>query len=89
MSEGENHESRVARLRLRSLLAGQNLLDGDFAVSEFGRAVGTVQKGVASVLLTGNHENGLGAALLWATKNEATSLQIFSDRCAEVLARRA
>jgi len=89
VSEGENHESRVARLRLRSLLAGQNRLDGDFAVSEFGRAVGTVQKGVASVLLTGNHENGLGAALLWATKNEATSLQIFSDRCAEVLARRA
>jgi len=89
MSEGDSHESRVARLRLRSLLVSQGGVAGDFAASEFGKAVGAVQNDVASVLLTGNHENGLGSALLWATKNKATSLQIFSENSAQVLARRA
>lgn len=57
--------------------------------SEFGGAVGVVKDGVACVLLTARHESGLGPALLWAMKNSATALRLFTDSAAGDLARRA
>ena len=49
-----------------------------FEPSEFGTAVGGVLNGVAWVLITGRHERGLGPALMWALRNNATALKLFT-----------
>jgi len=58
-----------------------------FEPSEFGAAVGGVLNGVAWVLITGRHERGLGPALMWALRNNATALKLFTEQNAGDLAR--
>ena len=85
MMSNDGHAMRMARLRLTTLVGSELGVEP----TEFGHAVGVVERGVASVLLTGRHESGLGPALLWAMKQNAKSLRVFSDQQSGDLARRA
>ena len=73
----------MAQLRLRTIVG----VRGDVEVSEFGHAVGLVVDDVAWVLVTGRHERSLGPALMWALRNNATSLKLLSSERAGELAR--
>ena len=73
----------MAQLRLRTIVG----VRGDVEVSEFGHAVGLVVADVAWVLVTGRHERSLGPALMWALRNNATSLKLLSSERAGELAR--
>ena len=78
-----SHASRMAQMRLRAI-AGAHV---ESEVSEFGQAVGLVTDNVAWVLVTSRHERGLGPALIWALRNNATALKLFTDENAGDLAR--
>ena len=78
-----SHASRMAQMRLRAI-AGAH---AESEVSEFGQAVGLVTDNVAWVLVTSRHERGLGPALIWALRNNATALKLFTDENAGDLAR--
>jgi len=73
----------MAQLRLRTIVGVRS----DVEVSEFGHAVGLVVDDVAWVLVTGRHERSLGPALMWALRNNATSLKLLSSERAGELAR--
>lgn len=57
--------------------------------SGFGGAAGTVVDGTAWVLLDERPERGLGAALAWAVRRDATAVHLLADRATGLLARRA
>ncbi len=78
-----SHASRMAQMRLRAI-AGAHV---ESEVSEFGQAVGLVTDNVAWVLVTSRHERSLGPALIWALRNNATALKLFTDENAGDLAR--
>ena len=78
-----SHASRMAQMRLRAI-AGAH---AESEVSEFGQAVGLVTDNVAWVLVTSRHERSLGPALIWALRNNATALKLFTDENAGDLAR--
>ncbi|MFZ9644672.1 MAG: hypothetical protein ACO290_06655, partial [Ilumatobacteraceae bacterium] len=59
----------------------------DVEVSEFGQAVGLVVDDCAWVLVTGRYERSLGPALMWALRNNATSLKLLLNERAGELAR--
>ena len=94
-ASNSSHASRMARLRLRALFDAQHTAAGDDGrdkkldkePSEFGSAVGLVVDDVAWVLVTGRHERSLGPALMWALRNNAKALKLFSDEKAGDLAR--
>lgn len=73
----------MAQLRLRTIVGVRS----DVGVSEFGHAVGLVVDDVAWVLVTGRYERSLGPALMWALRNNATSLKLLSSERAGELAR--
>ena len=73
----------MAQLRLRTIVGVRS----DVEVSEFGHAVGLVVDDVAWVLVTGRYERSLGPALMWALRNNATSLKLLSSERAGELAR--
>jgi len=86
----------MAHLRLRAIVDAQRGGAGaggaiggrsDVEVSEFGQAVGLVIDDVAWVLVTGNYERSLGPALMWALRNNATSLKLLLNERAGELAR--
>jgi hypothetical protein len=86
----------MAHLRLRAIVDAQRGGAGaggaiggrsDIEVSEFGQAVGLVIDDVAWVLVTGNYERSLGPALMWALRNNATSLKLLLNERAGELAR--
>jgi hypothetical protein len=88
----------MAQLKLRAIVDAQRGSAGatgagaiggraDVEVCEFGQAVGLVVDNVAWVYVTGRHERGLGPALMWALRNNATSLKLFSSERAGELAR--
>jgi hypothetical protein len=86
----------MAHLRLRAIVDAQRGGAGaggaiggrsDVEVSEFGKAVGLVIDDVAWVLVTGNYERSLGPALMWALRNNATSLKLLLNERAGELAR--
>ena len=86
----------MAHLRLRAIVDAQRGGAGaggaiggrsDVEVSEFGQAVGLVIDDVAWVLATGNYERSLGPALMWALRNNATSLKLLLNERAGELAR--
>ena len=86
----------MAHLRLRAIVDAQRggagaggALGGrsDVEVSEFGQAVGLVIDDVAWVLVTGNYERSLGPALMWALRNNATSLKLLLNERAGEMAR--
>ena len=91
MSTNDSHALRLAGLRLRTLILTQaaNVEIQHQEVVEFGSAVGVVSKNIAWVLLTSRHEFGLGPAMIWALRNNATELRIFTEQNAGDLARRA
>ena len=91
MSTNDSHALRLAGLRLRTLISTQTVDPEiqDQQVIEFGSAVGVVSKNIAWVLLTSRHEFGLGPAMIWALRNAATELRIFTEQNAGDLARRA
>ena len=91
MMTNDSHALRLAGLRLRTLISMQNA-DPEIQhqkVIEFGSAVGVVSKNVAWVLLTSRHEFGLGPTMIWALRNKATALKLFTEHNAGDLARRA
>ena len=91
MMTNDSHALRLAGLRLRTLISTQNA-DPEIQhqkVIEFGSAVGVVSKNVAWVLLTSRHEFGLGPTMIWALRNKATALKLFTEHNAGDLARRA
>ena len=73
----------MARLHLRAIVGVRS----DVEVSEFGQAVGLVVDDVAWVYVTGRHERSLGPALMWALRNNAKALKLFSSESAGDLAR--
>jgi len=87
----DSHALRLARVRLRTLISTQSadLEIQHLEVAEFGSAVGVVSRNIAWVLLTSRHEFGLGPAMIWALRNGATSLNIFTEHNSGDLARRA
>ncbi len=87
----DSHALRLARVHLRTLISSQSvdLETQHQEVVEFGSSVGVVGKNIAWVLLTSRHEFGLGPAMIWALRNGATSLNIFTEHNAGDLARRA
>ncbi len=87
----DSHALRLAGLHLRAIISTQNADPEikDQQVIEFGSAVAVVSKNIAWVLLTSRHEFGLGPAMIWALRNGATSLNIFTEHNAGDLARRA
>jgi hypothetical protein len=91
MMTNDSHAIRLARVRLRTLISTQSsdLEIEHQEVAEFGSAVGIVFKNIAWVLLTSRHEFGLGPAMIWALRNGATSLNIFTEHNGGDLARRA
>jgi len=95
-ADSSSHASRMAHLRLRAIVDAQRGGAGaggaiggrsDIEVSEFGQAVGLVIDDVAWVLVTGNYERSLGPALMWALRNNATSLKLLLNERAGELAR--
>jgi hypothetical protein len=82
-SDSSSHASRLAQLRLRAIVGVRS----DVEVSEFGQAVGLVVDDVAWVYVTGRHERSLGPALMWALRNNANALKLFSSESAGDLAR--
>ena len=82
-SDSSSHASRLAQLRLRAIVGVRS----DVEVSEFGQAVGLVVDDVAWVYVTGRHERSLGPALMWALRNNAKELKLFSSESAGDLAR--
>ena len=82
-SDSSSHASRLAQLRLRAIVGVRS----DVEVSEFGQAVGLVVDDVAWVYVTGRHERSLGPALMWALRNNAKALKLFSSESAGDLAR--
>lgn len=108
MMTNDSHASRLAGLRLRTLVSQQisstntsantntNTNTNTFAdrepilgVNEFGSSVGIFSDGTAWVLLTARHEFGLGPAMIWALRHNATELKLFTEHNASDLARRA
>lgn len=104
MMTNDSHASRLAGLRLRTLVSQQinsantsantntNMvadLDPILDVNEFGSSVGIFSDGTAWVLLTARHEFGLGPAMIWALRHNATELKLFTEHNASDLARRA
>jgi len=91
MMTNDSHALRLARVRLRTLISTQSadLEIQHLEVAEFGSAVGVVSRNIAWVLLTSRHEFGLGPAMIWALRNGATSLNIFTEHNSGDLARRA
>jgi hypothetical protein len=81
----------LAGVRLRTLISTQaaHVEIQPQQVVEFGSAVGVVNQNIAWVLLTSRHEHGLGPAMIWALRNNATELKIFTEQHASDLARRA
>ena len=86
----------MAHLRLRAIVDAQRGGAGaggaiggrsDVEVSEFGQAVGLVVDDCAWVLITGRYERSLGPALMWALRNNATSLKLLLSERAGELAR--
>ncbi|MEY4196337.1 MAG: hypothetical protein RL482_429 [Actinomycetota bacterium] len=86
----------MAHLRLRAIVDAQRGGAGaggaiggrsDVEVSEFGQAVGLVVDDCAWVLVTGRYERSLGPALMWALRNNATSLKLLLYERAGELAR--
>ena len=86
----------MAHLRLRAIVDAQRGSAGaegaiggrsDVEVSEFGQAVGLVVDDCAWVLVTGRYERSLGPALMWALRNNATSLKLLLNERAGELAR--
>ncbi|MFZ9601606.1 MAG: hypothetical protein ACO3AB_03875 [Ilumatobacteraceae bacterium] len=95
-ADSSSHASRMAHLRLRAIVDAQRGGAGaggaiggrsDVEVSEFGQAVGLVIDDVAWVLVTGRYERSLGPALMWALRNNATSLKLLLNERAGELAR--
>ena len=82
-SDSSSHASRLAQLRLRAIVGVRSEVE----VSEFGQAVGLVVDDVAWVYVTGRHERSLGPALMWALRNNAKALKLFSSESAGDLAR--
>ncbi|NDB42531.1 MAG: hypothetical protein EB035_06095 [Actinobacteria bacterium] len=98
----DSHGSRMAKMRLRAII-GAHTSDASAAVSsessesfgvhaktepsEFGVAVGLVVDDVAWVLTTNRHVRSLGPALMWALRNKAKVLKLFSTEGAGDLAR--
>jgi hypothetical protein len=82
-ADSSSHASRLAQLRLRAIVG----VHSDVEVSEFGQAVGLVVDDVAWVYVTGRHERSLGPALMWALRNDANALKLFSSESAGDLAR--
>ncbi|MEY3315784.1 MAG: hypothetical protein RL388_408, partial [Actinomycetota bacterium] len=86
----------MAHLRLRAIVDAQRGGAGaggaiggrsDVEISEFGQAVGLVVDDCAWVLVTGRYERSLGPALMWALRNNATSLKLLLNERAGELAR--
>ena len=86
----------MAHLRLRAIVDAQRGGSGaggaiggrsDVEVSEFGQAFGLVVDNCAWVLVTGRYERSLGPALMWALRNNATSLKLLLSERAGELAR--
>ncbi|NBY61666.1 MAG: hypothetical protein EBQ54_05020, partial [Actinobacteria bacterium] len=98
----DSHGSRMAKMRLRAII-GAHASDASAAVSsessesfgvlaktepsEFGVAVGLVVDDVAWVLITDRYVRSLGPALMWALRNKAKALKLFSPEGAGDLAR--
>lgn len=82
------------RARLRAL-ALQALVRDNFAVEGFSAAVGLsrgaagLHDGIAYVLVDDVPERGLGPALAWAVRNEASTVRVLAPGSTGVLARRA
>ena len=89
--ERVNDPSRLARLNAIKLQAlVRDHLGGDtaFEVGEFPGGASLLHAGSAWVLLADRSERGLGGALAWAVRRDATQLHVVTEEHAGLLARR-
>ena len=95
-ADSSSHASRLAHLRLKAIVDAQRSGAGaggeigglsDVEVSEFGQTIGLVVDDVAWVLVTGRYERSLGPALMWALRENVTSLKLLSSERSGELAR--
>jgi hypothetical protein len=83
---------QLRSLKLRVLVRehlGESVSESDLIPVDFSRGAAVLHGDIAWVLVGEQTSRGLGPALLWALKNESTSLNVIADTDAEVLARQA
>jgi hypothetical protein len=76
-------------IKLKALVADHVGTAVDAEASAFGAGAALVHDGAAWAIIDGQSERRLGAALAWAIRNDATSLDVIVERDGGVLARRA
>ena len=86
-------ESRLARLRLRTLVASHQLRLGDgvdeVISADFALGASTIIGTSGWVLVLQTPERGLGPALLWMNKHQLKTVNVIVGASADVIARRA
>jgi hypothetical protein len=81
--------SRLNAIKLAALVREHIGSDDELVPGEFPGGAALRRGGEAWVLLADRPERGLGAALAWALRNGATSLQVVAESATGLLARRA
>lgn len=86
-------ESRLARLRLRTLVASHQLRRGDGVDDvislDFSLGASAIVGTSGWVLVLQTPERGLGPALLWMNKHQLKTVNVIVETNADVIARRA
>lgn len=88
-----NHDSRLALLRLQTVVASHNRRRGEgvsgITAVDFSLGVAGIVGTSGWVLVLESPERGLGPALLWMNKHHLMQVNVIVETGAEVLARRA
>lgn len=88
-----DYDSRIARLRLKTLIASHQRRQGDKVAeitdADFSLGAAGIIGGTGWVLVLQTPERGLGPALLWMNKHHLRSVNVIVESAADVIARRA
>ena len=85
----ESRRAQLLSVKLATLVREHLGGQPELTLGEFGRGAALVADGAAWVLLDGRPERGLGPAIAWALRREATELNVLAERATGLLARRA
>lgn len=88
-----NHDSRLALLRLQTLVASHQRRHGEvgsgITAVDFSLGAALIAGASGWVLVTQSPERGLGPALLWMNKHHLMQVNVIVESGADVIARRA
>jgi len=85
----ESRRAQLLSVKLATLVREHLGGQPELVAGEFGRGAALVVDGAAWVLLDGQPERGLGAAIAWALRREVAELNVLAERATGLLARRA